>query len=120
MIPTRLADFDEAHARLAQPAGHQALAGETAGRSGLDSVGVEHRLRLARDVEQVRDFALHAEGQFKRLDHAVQLVRARRATAARSRFIAWIKSICFRCSERGRCALRFGIWPVSLIRVPWK
>ncbi len=26
--------------------------------------------------------------------------------AARSRFIAWIKSICFRCSERGVCALQ--------------
>ena len=28
VVPARLADLDEAHARLAQPAGHQALPGE--------------------------------------------------------------------------------------------
>ena len=75
VVPAGLADLDEPHARLAQPAGHQALAGEAAGRAGLHAVGVEHRLRLLRDVEQLGHLALHRERQLVRLDHAVELVR---------------------------------------------
>ena len=40
MVPAGLADLDEPHARFAQPAGHQALPGEAAGRAGLHAVGV--------------------------------------------------------------------------------
>ncbi len=76
MVPARLGDLDETHARLAQPPGHQALAGEAAGRAGLHAVGVEHRLRLPGDVEQLRHLALHPERQLVGLDHALELVRS--------------------------------------------
>ena len=73
-----LADLDEAHAGLAQPAGHQALAGERSGRPGLHAVGVEHVLRLLRDVEQLGHLALHPEGQLVRLDDAVDRIGSAR------------------------------------------
>ena len=63
VVPARLADLDEPHAGLAQSAGHQALAGERAGRAGLHAVGVQHGLRLVGDVEQLGHLALHPEGQ---------------------------------------------------------
>jgi hypothetical protein len=52
--------------------------------------------RLLRDVEQLPAPSLHLERQFVRLDHAVHRVRGA-GGAARSRFIAWIRSSCFRC-----------------------
>src|ERR1022692_1970943 len=74
MVPARMADFDEAHARLAQTPSHQALASEAAGGAWTDPVSVEDLLRLPRDVEKLRHAILHAEGEFMRLDDTLDLI----------------------------------------------
>ncbi len=71
VVPARLADLDEADAGLAEPACHQALPGEGAAGPGLDAVGFPHAVRFPRDVQKLRDLALHPERQFVRLDHAI-------------------------------------------------
>ena len=63
VVPAGLANLDESHAGLAEPAGHHALAREGTGRTGLHAVGVEHSLWLARDVEQLGHLPLHPERQ---------------------------------------------------------
>ena len=113
VVPARLADLDESHAGLAQPAGHQALAGEGAGRAGLHAVGVEHRLRLARDVEQLGHLPLHPERQLVRFDDAVDLRRARRASAAQVA-VHRLDQVELPALQRGR-DLRLQVRQVALV-----
>ena len=119
MIPARLRDLDEADAGLAEPAGHQALAGEAAGRAGADAVGIEHRLRLAGDVEQGRHAILHAEGELVRLDDAFDLIGS--AGSGGEVAVHGLDQVELAALQgRGACGPRFGMSPLSLRRVPWK
>lgn len=65
LIPTGMADLDEANSGFGQTPSHQALPREVAGRTGLHPVSIEHGLWLFRDVEQLRHLALHLERQFE-------------------------------------------------------
>lgn len=61
-------DLDVAHAAFEEPAGDQELAGVDPGAVHLSDV-----LGLARDVEGVAGFRLHAIGQLERLDAGLEL-----------------------------------------------
>ncbi len=69
LVPAVVADvgaeqFDEADAALDQPPGDEALPPVQLGRAVIDAVETPRRLRLLRDVHQLRHGGLHAEGQF--------------------------------------------------------
>ena len=99
MIPAALADLDETHAGFAEPPRHQALPRKRSFRARLYAVSIENRLRLLENVEQLRNLALHAEAQLIRFDNAVDRIGSLAGFIAKSRFIAWIRSICLRCSR---------------------
>ncbi len=67
-------------------------------------------LRLLGDVQQLGHLPLHLEGELVRLDHAVELFGSA-DWAARSWFMAWIRSICLRWSDFSTWALRLGKTP---------
>src|SRR5439155_25711743 len=59
--------LDEPHAALGQSAGEQELPAEIVRLLFADAVHVQHVLRLAGDVDDLRRGELHAGGQFVRL-----------------------------------------------------
>src|SRR3954447_3951653 len=74
LVPqVRGGDLDEPHAGLGEPAGQQALPTEVVGLRGADAVQLARRLRLPGEIEYRRRGRLHAEGQFVRLHHALDL-----------------------------------------------
>ena len=74
-IPAAVMDLDIAHAVLGEAPGHQALLAEgVAGVTPADAVAVEGRLGFALDVHDLRNLALHPEGQLEGLDDAIELV----------------------------------------------
>ena len=72
MIPTAMVQVNEARAPLSQPPGEQTIGGERSVHP-LDTVGIEHVLRLAGKVHQLRHAGLHAKRQLVLGDARVDL-----------------------------------------------
>ena len=73
MIPAAVIQLDEPHISFDHATGQQAVAGERTGLVNFGSVKFHVRRALAAQVCQLGDRHLHAERQFKRLNHAFHL-----------------------------------------------
>jgi hypothetical protein len=68
-----VADLNEAHAFFGEAAREQTLAAEIVGGLLIDAVHLERGGGFADKVGDFGNFALHAEGELVRFDHAFQL-----------------------------------------------
>ena len=73
LVPALVVELDEAHAALGQPPREQAVGGEGAGLAGVRAVQVDDRVRLAREVHDLRDRRLHPVGHLVLRDARVDL-----------------------------------------------
>ena len=72
VVPAAVVELHKAHAALHEPARQEAVVGEGA-LAGLHAVHPLDRLRLPRDVRQLGDARLHAEGHLVGRDAGVDL-----------------------------------------------
>lgn len=73
LVPAAVIDLHEAHSGLQHAPGHEALAAEVVGGGLADAVQFFHGVGLALDVEHAGKGVLHAEGEFVRLDEALDV-----------------------------------------------
>ena len=94
LVPAAVIELDEAHVALGEPAGQQAVGGVGAGLARLRAVQLEHRVRLLRQIHQLRA-RTSACGRPSRTARCASRSPDRRTPRASSAFsFATASSIC--------------------------
>lgn len=113
MIPVAVHHFDKTHACLDHATCEQALAAKVVRRAvSADAIRIECRLQFLRETHHIRHLALHLEGEFKRLDRALDLAgshspcRGRRVSTRPARAARTANCPCAasKTTERARAA----------------
>ena len=73
LVPVGMGNFHKAHALFHHPAGQQALAAKVVGVLAIHPIGFQSGLLFTLQAHHLGQGALHAKGQLKALDDALDL-----------------------------------------------